>query len=361
MDQTPSPKKLSEIAELLDATLEGDGEIEIFGVSGIREAKEGEITFVANAKYLNEIPRTQASAIILGNDIPPQRVVTKAAILRVEAPYLAFVQVLELFAFRKRRTQIGIDPTAIIGNHTQIGENVSIQAYTVIGDNVVIGDGTTIGPFVYIGEDSRVGSDCLIYPRVTIREEVSIGNRVIIHSGAVIGSDGFGFAKVSDRHRKIPQIGTVIIEDDVEIGANTTIDRATMTNGATIVGRGTKIDNLVQVAHNVVIGEDCLIVALVGLGGSTILERGVTLAGQAGTAGHLTIGANTTIAAKAGVTKDVPPNSFYSGFPAEDHQRDLRNQAYIRRIPHLVEEIAALRARLAELEKKLAPSPLDSP
>jgi UDP-3-O-[3-hydroxymyristoyl] glucosamine N-acyltransferase len=357
MEQIRNVKKLSEIAELLDATLEGDGATEIVGVSGIREAKPGEITFVANAKYVNEIARTQASAIILGNDIDPAKVTTSAAILRVSAPYLAFVQVLELFAFRKRRTQIGVDATAIVGNNVRIGENVSIQAYAVIGDNVEIGDGTTIGSFVYIGDDTRVGSDCLIYPHVTIREEVTVGSRVIIHSGAVIGSDGFGFAKVSDGHRKIPQIGTVVVEDDVEIGANTTIDRATMTNGATIIGKGTKIDNLVQIAHNVVIGEDCLIVALVGLAGSTTLDHGVTLAGQAGTAGHLTIGANTTIAAKAGVTKDVPPNVFYSGFPAEDHKQDLKNQAYVRRIPQIFDELAVLHARLAELEKKTSATP----
>lgn len=353
MEHYPLTKKLSEIAELINATLEGDGETEIVGVSGIREAKPGEITFVANAKYASEISRTRASAIILGYDIDPAKIVTSAAILRVATPYLAFVQVLELFAFRKRRTQIGVDATAILGHNVQIGENVSIQAYTVIGDNVAIGDGTTIGPFVYIGDDTHVGSDCLIYPHVTIREEVTIGNRVIIHSGAVIGSDGFGFAKVSDRHRKIPQIGTVIIGDDVEIGANTTVDRATMTNGATIIGRGTKIDNLVQIAHNVVIGEDCLIVAQVGIAGSTVLERGVTLAGQAGTAGHLTIGANATIAAKAGVTKDIPPNVFYSGFPAIDHRKDLKCQAYVRRLPQMAEEFAELQARVAELEKKL--------
>ncbi|MBM3216356.1 UDP-3-O-(3-hydroxymyristoyl)glucosamine N-acyltransferase [Candidatus Poribacteria bacterium] len=359
MDPVAPVKMLSEIAELIDATLIGDGSTKIHGVSGIREAKAGEITFVANSKYIAEIAKTQASAIIVGADIDLSHSPTVAAILRVPAPYLAFVRVLEIFAFRKRRTQIGIDSTAIVGSNVRIGENVSIQPYVVIGDNVEIGDDTTIGPFVYVGDDSRIGSGCLVYPNVTIREEVSIGNRVIIHSGAVVGSDGFGFAKVSDWHHKIPQIGTVIIEDDVEIGACTTIDRATMTNGATVIGKGTKIDNLVQVAHNVVIGENCLIVAQVGLAGSTILGRNVTVAGQAGTAGHLSIGENSTVAAKAGVTKDIPPNSFHSGFPAEDHKQDLKHQAYLRRVPQLVREIEALRARIEALEGTVEADDLD--
>ncbi|GIX06920.1 MAG: UDP-3-O-acylglucosamine N-acyltransferase [Candidatus Poribacteria bacterium] len=350
---TESARTLAELAELLNAELHGDGSIQIYGVSGIREAQPGHITFLANRKYLSELPKTRASAVIIGKDIDPERIPAHLAALRVENPYLSFVDALELFSFRKRRVQIGIAETAVIGHNVQIGENVSIQAHAVIGDNVVIGDRTVIGPLVYIGDDTRIGSDCLIYPNVTIREEVTIGDRVIIHSGAVIGSDGFGFAKVSNGHRKIPQIGTVIIGDDVEIGANTCVDRATMTNGATIIGRGTKIDNLVQVAHNVQIGENALIVALVGIAGSTIIEDNVTLAGQVGTAGHLRIGRNSVILAKSGVTKDVPPDSYYSGFPAIDHKEDLRQQALQRRLPELYEQVRELRRKLAELEEAI--------
>jgi UDP-3-O-[3-hydroxymyristoyl] glucosamine N-acyltransferase len=352
MNREPVIKTLAEIAELLQATLSGDPSIEIRGVSGIREAQPHDITFVANLKYVSELERTRASAAIIGRDIDDERLAPGVATLRVENPYLAFVTVLELFAFRKRKTQIGVDPTAIVGHNVRLGENVSVQAYVVIGDNVEIGDRTVIAPFVYIGDDTRIGDDCLVYPHVTVREEVTIGHRVILHSGAVIGSDGFGFAKVSDTHRKIPQIGTVIVEDDVEIGANTTVDRATMTNGATIIGRGTKVDNLAQIAHNVIIGEHCLIVAQVGIAGSAELQRNVTLAGQAGVAGHLTIGENAVIAAKAGVTKDVPANAFYSGFPAEDHARDLEQQAFIRRLPQMHQQLEALRRRVEAVERR---------
>lgn len=344
-------KTLAELADLVGGSLVGTGDIAISGVAGIREAKAGEVTFVANPKYAAEIAQTKASAVIVGHDVDPARIPGGLSVLRVDDPYLTFVDVLEVFAVRKRRSQIGVHPSAVVGHNVVIGERVSVQAHAVIADGVTIGDGTVVGPMVFVGDDTRIGCDCLLYPNVTIREEVSIGDRVIVHSGAVIGSDGFGFAKVSDSHRKIPQIGTVIVEDDVEIGANTTVDRATMTDGATVIGSGTKIDNLVQVAHNVRIGENCLIVSLAGLGGSTELDHNVTLAGQAGTAGHLHIGANTTIAAKAGVTKDVPANVFYSGFPATDHATDLKQQAAARRVPDLIHEMRVLQARVEELER----------
>ena len=344
-------KTLAELADLVGGSVVGDRDTAISGVSGIREAKAGEITFVANPKYAAEIAETKASAVIVGREVDEARIPGALATLRVDDPYLTFVDVLEVFAVRKRRSQIGVHPSAVVGEQVQLGDGVSVQAHAVIGDRVTIGDGAVVGPMVYIGDDTRIGADCLLYPNVTIREEITIGDRVIVHSGAVIGSDGFGFAKVRDGHRKIPQIGTVIVEDDVEIGANATVDRATMTDGATVIGRGTKIDNLVQVAHNVRIGESCLIVSLVGLGGSTELGSNVTLAGQAGTAGHLRIGANTTVAAKAGVTKDVPPNVFYSGFPATDHQTDLKQQAAARRMPDILQEIRDLRSRVADLER----------
>jgi len=349
-------KTLAELADLVGGTVAGDGRVLISGVAGIREAKPGEVTFVANPKYAAEIAATGASAVIVGQDVDAGRIPNGLPVLRVDDPYLTFVDVLEVFAVRNRRSQIGVHPSAVVGENVDIGERVSIQAHAVIADGVTIGSGTTVGPLVFIGDDTRIGSDCLLYPNVTIREEVTVGDRVIVHSGAVIGSDGFGFAKVSDSHRKIPQIGTVIVEDDVEIGANTTVDRATMTDGATVIGRGTKIDNLVQIAHNVRVGENCLIVSLVGLGGSTELEHNVTLAGQAGTAGHLRIGANTTIAAKAGVTKDVPANVFYSGYPATDHATDLKQQAAARRVPELIHQMRELQARVEELERDREPT-----
>jgi UDP-3-O-[3-hydroxymyristoyl] glucosamine N-acyltransferase len=345
-------KKLREISDLIDGELCADGEIEISGVAGIKEAREHEITFVANAKYLREMEHTQASAIIIGKDISPMHRGNGKPTIRVDNPYFAFVRVLEIFAWRKRRTEYGIHKTAIIGENVQIGEQVSIQAYTVIGDNVEIGDGTIISPFVYIGDDVEIGDEVLIYPSVTIREEVKIGDRVIIHCGVVIGSDGFGFATVSDRYHKIPQIGTVIIEDDVEIGANTTVDRATMTNGATIIKRGTKIDNLVQVAHNVIVGEDCCIAAQSGIAGSSELKDRVTMAGQSGVAGHLTIGEDSIIFAKSGATKDIPEKSCVSGFPARPHAQEMRIQASLRRLPGMLHEFSRLQRRVVELEAK---------
>lgn len=343
-------KTLREICECVNGELYGDGEIEISGVAGIKEAQPHEITFLANAKYRSELAHTQASAIIIDKQMPCNGIPA----IRVENPYDAFVSVLELFAWRKQRAvEGGIHETVILGENVRIGEQVSIQAYTVIGDNVEIGDETVISPFVYIGDDAKIGSKVEIYPNVTIREEVQIGNRVIIHCGAVIGSDGFGFATVRDRYRKIPQIGTVIVEDDVEIGANTTVDRATMTNQATTIKRGTKIDNLVQIAHNVTVGEDCCIAAQVGIAGSTELKDRVTIAGHGGAAGHLTVGEDTVILAKSAVTKDTPAGSHVSGFPARPHAQELRIQASVRKVPAMLQEFAQLQKRVVELEEKL--------
>ena len=343
-------KTLKEINEIIDGELCGDGEIEINGVAGIKEARPGEVTFVAHSRYRREMDKTKAAAIIIGKDV----VWNGKPVIRVENPYFAFAKVLELFARPKRQPILGIDKFAFIGQNVKIGERVSIQAFTVIGDNVEIGDDTVIGPLVCIGDDTKIGSGVLIYPRVTIREEVTVGNEVIIHSGAVIGSDGFGFATVSNHHHKIPQIGTVIIEDNVEIGANTTVDRATTSNGATIIKRGTKIDNLVQIAHNVIIGEDCRITAQSAIAGSTEVKNRVTFAGQSGVSGHLTIGEDSVILARGGVTKDLPPKSYVSGFPAIPHSKDLRIQASMHKLPGVLNQISELEKKVTELEEKLA-------
>jgi UDP-3-O-[3-hydroxymyristoyl] glucosamine N-acyltransferase len=343
--------RLKEISEMLEGELVGDGDVEIHGVSGIKEAHPGDITFLANPRYRSELAKTQASAVIVGRDV---KGCYGKPFIKVDNPFYAFARVLELFAPKPKTFKPGIDPTAVLGENVSLGENVVIQSHVYLGDNVRIGSNTVIYPLVYIGDEVEIGSDTVIYPNVTIRERCKIGNGVIIHSGARIGTDGFGFAKVSDRHHKIPQIGTVIIEDDVEIGANTTIDRATMSNRATVIKRGTKIDNLVQIAHNVVIGENCLITAQVGIAGSTHVGNWVTFAGQSGSVGHVKIGDNVTVAARAGVTKDIPPNQFVSGFPAEPHTRELRVQAAIRRLPETVSQIRELEGKVADLEAKLA-------
>ena len=339
--------KLKEINKLVGGELLGDGSVEIHGVAGIKEAREGEITFVANPRYLSYIHRTKASAIIIWKGTQ----YNGKPMIQVENPYWAWAKVVGAFSTKREKRRNGIHPTAIIGENVRIGEDTWIQAYVFIGDSVQIDDGVTISPFVYIGDDVQIGAQTFIYPMVSIREDVKIGERVIIHSGTVIGSDGFGFAQVSDRHHKVPQIGTVIIEDDVEIGANVTIDRGLR---ETIVGRGTKIDNLVQIAHNVVIGEDCVIVAQVGIAGSTEIKDRVTLAGQAGVVGHITIGENAQIAARAGVSKDIPPGPcVWSGSPATLHTKELRLQASMRKLPDLVNQFREMEKRIRALEKEL--------
>ena len=342
--------KLKDICKHLDGELSGDGEIEITGVSGIREAAPSQITFVANSKYLGAIATTQASAIIIGRGVSGNGKPT----ISVDNPYWGFVKALELFSWDiGQKAQSGIHKTAVIGEKVKLGERVTIQAHSVIGDNVEIGNDTVIMPLVYVGAGSKIGSDGLIYSHVSIREDVTIGNRVIIHCGAVIGSDGFGFTPnpTNQRPYKIPQIGTVIIEDDVEIGANTTIDRATLSE--TLIKSGTKLDNLVQIAHNVVLGKDCCLAAQSGIAGSTILGDRVNIAGQSGVIGHLTLGENTVIYAKSAVTKNVPPGSQLSGFPARPHKQELRLQASTRKLPELLQEFAQLQKRVEELEAKL--------
>ncbi len=337
-------KKLREISELVGGSLLGDGDIEIHGVAGIKEAREGEITFVANPRYISQINRTKASAIISWKSLQ----YNGKPMIQVENPYWAWAKVVESFATKRAKKGQGVHPTAIVGENVKIGADTWIQAYAIIGDNVNIGNEVVISPFVYIGDDTQIGDETFIYPNVTIREEVKIGERVIIHSGTVIGSDGFGFAQVSDRHHKVPQIGTVTIEDDVEIGANVAIDRGLR---ETVVGRGTKIDNLVQIAHNVVIGEDCVIVAQVGIAGSTEIEDRVTLAGQVGVVGHIRIGADAQIAARAGISKDIPPGPcVWSGTPAAPHTKELRLQASMRKLPDLINQFREMEKRIEALE-----------
>lgn len=337
-------KTLREIAELVNGTLLGDGEIEIAGVTNIEEATATDITF-AVAPHLDKAALSAAAAVIIPNTMNE---FAKPAI-QVENPRVAFVSLLKIF-MPQIEVEPGIHPTAVIGKNTTIGENVSIMAHVVIADHVKIGDHTIVYPHTYIGTKATVGSDSLIYPNVTVGAGCFVGDRVIIHSGAVVGSDGFGFITVGGRHQKVPQVGNVLIEDDVEIGANVAIDRAT--TGSTIVKRGTKIDNLVHLAHNVVVGENCFLVAQTGIAGSAKIGNNVTFAGQSGAAGHLTIGDHCVFAAKAGVISDVPASSFYAGFPARPHKEWLRAEASANKVPDLIKKVRDLEKRLATIEGK---------
>ena len=340
-------KTLKEIARLIEGEVIGDDSIVITGVSGIKEACEGDITFLANPKYFPLIDKTHASAIITSREVEK----TDKPIIRTDNPSLAFTKIISSFMPCEINHPKGIHTTAILGKNVSLGKNVAIGAYAVIEDNVSIGDNTVIYPGCFIGNNTKIGSDGLVYPNVSIRERVSIGNRAIIHSGTVIGSDGFGFITIKDRHHKIPQSGTVEIGDDVEIGANVSIDRARFDK--TVIGSGTKIDNLVQIAHNVVIGENSIIVAQAGISGSTIIGKNVTLAGQAGLVGHITVGDRAVVAAQAGVTKSVPPGVVVSGYPAKEHGLAKRINACVQNLPRLYKEMTELKNKIEELEAKI--------
>ncbi|MCL5674403.1 MAG: UDP-3-O-(3-hydroxymyristoyl)glucosamine N-acyltransferase [Candidatus Omnitrophica bacterium] len=340
---------IKEIAHVVNGTVFGDDTESITGISGIKEAKKGDITFIANRKYLGLIKSTLARAIILSHDMKDS-VDSGIIIIEVENPSLAFSQLLSLIGPEPIKFLSGIHPTAIIGKNVRIGKGVSIQPYVVIEDGSVIGDGTVVGSSDYIGHFTEIGENCFIYPQVIIRERVQIGKRVIIHSGTVIGGDGFGFASVKGIHHKIPQIGTVEIGDDVEIGSNVTIDRARFDK--TYIGNGVKIDNLVQIAHNVIIDDNSIIIAQVGISGSTKIGKNVIIAGQAGLIGHIEIGDNVIIGGKAGVTKNVPAGKHVSGFPAREKYEDMKSRAYLNKQPELFEKIKLLEDKILELEKK---------
>ena len=339
--------KLRDIAERLECRLEGDGEIEIHRVAGIEDAGPGDLTFFTNPKYARALRTTGASAVILAEKAEA----APCAMLRVSHPYLAFAKAVELFA-HSNRPPAGIHRLADVAATAVVAPDAIVGPFTVVGDGARIGPRTLVSPHVTIGAGAHIGEDCVIHSQVSIRERVQIGNRVVVQDGAVIGSDGFGFATKPDgTHYKIPQIGTVVIEDDVEIGANAAIDRPAV--GETRIGAGSKIDNLVQVAHGVTIGRNVLLAAQVGIAGSTSIEDSVTLAGQVGVSGHITIGKGTIATAQTGIPNSVEAGSFISGYPAISNRDWLKSSAVFRKLPELRKAIADLDARLAQVEARL--------
>lgn len=339
-------KTLREIAALVDGEVVGDDSTVVTGICGIKEAQEGDLTFVANPRYLPLMNHTRASAIITSKDVKS----APKPIIRTENPSIAFAKMVSLMAPNEVKRPKGIHPTAVIGEKVKLGRGVAIQPYVVIEDNVEIGDNTILYTGSYIGHHTKIGRDCRIYPYVIIMERVVIQNRVIIHGGTVVGSDGFGFSTVKGVHHRIPQIGNVVIEDDVEIGANVTIDRARFDK--TIIKKGTKIDNLVQIAHNVIIGEHSIIVAQSGISGSTTIGKNVTLAGQSGVIGHISIGDNAVVAAQAGVTKSIPANACVSGYPAKSHTLAKRINACVQNLPDLYKKVRALEEEIERLKSE---------
>ncbi len=329
---------VNEITSLIGGSLlAGNGEHRISGVASLVEAQPSDLAFFANPKYLPDLKATLAGAVLVRPDV---EITIPGALLAVENPSLAFTTIMAKFRPEPPSWPRGIHPRAVIGENCQIDPTASIQPNAVLEPGVIIGAGTVIGANVYIGHGSALGANCLIYPNVTIRERSQIGHRVIIHSGAVIGSDGYGFEMNDGRHQKIPQIGIVQLDDDVEIGANTTIDRARF--GRTWIGEGTKIDNLVQIAHNVVIGKHCLIIAQVGISGSTQLGNYVIVAGGAGIVGHVKIGDQAIIAAKAGISKSVPAGAKWMGYYAEPAKDMVEKLACLSRLPKLFDRVKIL-------------------
>jgi UDP-3-O-[3-hydroxymyristoyl] glucosamine N-acyltransferase len=342
--------KLREIAERLACRVEGDGDIEICRLAGIEDAGPGDLTFFANPRYTSKLRVTRASAVILGERAEP----APCAMLRSSHPYLAFARAMELFAERWRPGP-GVHRLALVDETASVAAGASVGPFTVVSERVRIGEDTVVHPNVTIDRDAVIGKACVIHAGVSIRERVRIGDRVVIQNGAVIGSDGFGFAQTpGGTHHKIPQTGGVVIEDDVEIGANSTVDRPAL--GETRIAAGAKIDNLVQIAHGVRVGRNSLLAAQVGIAGSTTLEDNVTLAGQVGVAGHLTVGKGSVATAQSGIPNSVEAGSFVSGYPAVPNREWLKSSAVVRKLPELRKTIAELERRLAELEERLQKS-----
>jgi UDP-3-O-[3-hydroxymyristoyl] glucosamine N-acyltransferase len=338
------PKTLHELAIVLSGSIAGDGDVLIEQVRGIDEAGKGDLTFVSNAKYRKKLETTGASAILVSSG-------TQAVgknLLIVEDPYIAFGKALSLFYPEdhgpiQRSEQTFIDKTAVVS------EDATVYPGVYVGPGARIDRSVVLYPGVFIGPEATVGEQSILYPNVTVYRKCLIGKRVILHAGVVVGGDGFGFAKPGQENIKIPQTGIVQIDDDVEVGANTTIDRATL--GRTWIQRGVKIDNLVQIAHNVVIGEYSVIVAQVGISGSVKLGKGVILGGQAGLVGHIEIGDHAMVGAQSGIHKNVAPRQIVMGSPQRPHRDFLRIEACLSRLPEMRNTIVALQKKVAELEK----------
>ncbi|RMD74309.1 MAG: UDP-3-O-(3-hydroxymyristoyl)glucosamine N-acyltransferase [Lentisphaerae bacterium] len=342
---------VSEIADMFPgAIIKGCPSLEIHGLAPIQLAQPGEATFLGNSKYRKWVTRTRASLVILPPDFdgePPEN----TAWLIVESPNQAFAQLALRFAPPPRQLPKGIHPSAIVAESAQIGQNVAIGPCAVIEDDVSIGDNTIIDAGVFIAQGVTIGNDCHIHANVSIREYCRIGNRVIIHNNSVIGSDGFGYEPDIKQHRKIPQVGIVQIDDDVEIGACTTIDRARFSK--TWIQRDVKIDNLCQIAHNVIIGEGSFLMAQVGIAGSTTIGKYVAFFGQSGAPGHIEVGDFAKVMGRAALIGDVEPSAEMAGYPAVNRQEFFRNYAYLRRLPQIHEKVKQLQAQVEQLKAQL--------
>lgn len=334
---------LAQIAQVIHGEVDGDGSIEITHACEITSGSPGGITFLADPRYASYLASTQASAIILKADADAHG---KPSI-RVRNPARSFAEILA-YLYPEVSVPAGIHPTAQLGRDIRLGRDVSIGPYAVIADEAIIGDESVVGAGVSVGRAATLGRRVRLYPNVVIYDNVCLGDEVIIHGGAVIGADGYGYVTEEDVHYKIPQVGRVVIGNQVEIGANSTIDRGTI--GDTIIGDGTKIDNLVMIAHNVKIGRGCLLAGMVGIAGSAVIGDFVTLAGKVGVGDHLTVGDRVVVAAKSAVMQSIPAGQFYGGYPAVEQKRWLRQYGAAQQLPELVRRLRQFEARLARLE-----------
>jgi UDP-3-O-[3-hydroxymyristoyl] glucosamine N-acyltransferase len=339
-------RTVTEIAEFLGGSVQGDGTVVISGLGTLETAGPDALTFLANPRYAAKVAETSAGAVLMS---PGSERYGRTAI-EVPNPYLCFAKLLTLF-YTTPHLPEGVHPAAIVSDSATVGKDVSIYPGAYVGRNAVIGSRTIIYPGAVLYDNVIIGEECIIHANAVIRERCRLGSRCIIQPGAVVGSDGFGYAPDGSSYYPIPQIGIVVLEDDVEIGANSCIDRAAV--DVTRIGRGTKLDNLVQVAHNCQIGEDCMIVSQVGISGSAKIGNHVTLAGQVGVAGHLTIGDNVLVGAQSGVPSSLPANAAYSGSPTMPHKEWLKSAMVVPRLPELKKTVSALEKRVAELEASL--------
>lgn len=335
-----------QIADFLKGTIEGDPTIQVSNFSKIEEGKPGSLSFLANPKYTNYIYSTEASIVLVNNDFVAEKPV-KATLIRVFNAYAGLAMLLDMVEKSKPKKK-GIEPMSFIADSVKLGSDVYVGAFAYIAEKTTIGDNTLVHPQVYIGEGCTIGENTILYPGVKIYPGCKIGNNCIIHSGAVIGSDGFGFAPEGDIYKKIPQMGIVIIEDDVEIGANTTIDRAVM--DATIIRHGVKLDNLIQVAHNVEVGANTVMAAQVGISGSTKVGEHCMIGGQVGLGGHITIGNNANIGAQAGIISNIKENAQILGSPAIPVKDFFRSSIVFPKLPDMYRQLAQLEKEIQQLK-----------
>jgi UDP-3-O-[3-hydroxymyristoyl] glucosamine N-acyltransferase len=337
----------TQIALIINGSIEGNPDVSVGSFGKIEEAQEGQLTFLANPKYEDFLYSTKAS-IVLVNDGFELKQPVSTTLVRVPDAYTAFATLLSKYQEIMQQQLIGIQQPSYIAATVSYGQNVFIGAFAYLGENVKLGNNTKIFPNAFIGDNVIIGNDCMIHPGVKIYHDCKIGNHVNIHAGTVIGSDGFGFAPQADgSFKKVPQIGNVVIEDHVEIGANATIDRATM--GSTLIMSGAKLDNLIQIAHNVEVGHSTIIAAQAGVSGSTKIGNGVMIGGQAGIVGHIQLGDGAKVNAQSGVSKSIEPGKVVTGSPAHDYTSALRSQAVTRKLPELEKRVKELEALIKQL------------